>query len=94
MAGDSDVEPSSYLFLIALGETYLHRVMQSRRFARFTQLGLADLPVYVPPVGIFFAAGVVYVVSIPVRAIWKALPQKKHDKQPKKQAPLPEKSSR
>ena len=54
---------------------------------------LVELPVCLPPVGVFFAAAVLYVVSLPVRAVWKVLPQKKRGKTPKRQAPLPEESS-
>ncbi|KAL3134052.1 hypothetical protein ABBQ32_008481 [Trebouxia sp. C0010 RCD-2024] len=61
MAGDSEVEPSSYFVLIALG--------------------------------VFFVAAMIYVVSLPVRALCKVLPQKKRET-PKRQAPSPEESSR
>lgn len=61
MAGDNEVEPSSYLAIIALG--------------------------------VFFAAGIIYVLSLPVRALWRVLPQKKHAKPPKRSVPLPEQST-
>lgn len=93
MAGDSEVEPSSYFVLIALGEAIYSARCRSKPRAQGPTFQLVDLPVCLPPVGVFFVAAMIYVVSLPVRALCKVLPQKKRET-PKRQAPSPEESSR
>lgn len=84
MTTDTEVEPSSYFALIALGK----EDMQLSACQFLLQLQA----VICPYAGIFFAAGIIYVVSLPVRALWKALPQKKPAKTPKRPVCLPDES--
>ena len=82
---DNEVEPSSYFVLIALGQQNTQSNTQQLLFLHSLHR--------LPPAGIFFAAGIIYVVSLPFRALWKALPQKKHAKTPKRPASLPDDSA-